>query len=216
MDSLLGNHDPTELLVPLVVLFVFTIFTYLIYSGLFTSIEVDTKEPPYGPMLFAYKSATGPYKEAGGLFTETVCLMPNKTTMGIYYDDPDGVPADECRWDIDSIRSFWGIFCLIILSFFRYAVGCILSQEPAAASTEDMERMIAEGFHLVHLPKPNYCVWTSFPFRTTFSIIISIFRVYPKLKDYITSRGLCAYPAVEIYDGNQINVSLIGTWNGAK
>lgn len=134
-------------------------------------------------MLFAYKSATGPYKEAGGLFTETVCLMPNKTTMGIYYDDPDGVPADECR----------------------YAVGCILSQEPAAASTEDMERMIAEGFHLVHLPKPNYCVWTSFPFRTTFSIIISIFRVYPKLKDYITSRGLCAYPAVEIYDGNQIN-----------
>ncbi|XP_059086567.1 testis-expressed protein 264-like isoform X2 [Tigriopus californicus] len=88
---------------------------------------------------------------------------------------------------------------------YPYAVGCILSQEPAAASTEDMERMIAQGFHLVHLPKPNYCVWTSFPFRTTLSIFIGIFRVYPKLKDYITSRGLCAYPAVEVYDGDQIN-----------
>ena len=31
------------------------------------------------------------------------------------------------------------------------------------------------------------------------SIYIAIYRVYPKLKDYIFSRGLCAYPAIEIY-----------------
>ena len=28
------------------------------------------------------------------------------------------------------------------------------------------------------------------------------FRVYPKLRDYITNMSLCAYPALEIYDSN--------------
>jgi len=33
---------------------------------------------------------------------------------------------------------------------------------------------------------------------------MAIFRVYPKLKEYITSRSLCAYPAIEIYTSKSI------------
>ena len=59
--------------------------------------------------------------------------------------------------------------------------------------------MTKHGYKIIHLPKPNYVVMASFPFRNTLSIYMGIFRVYPKLKDYIVSRGLCAYPALEIY-----------------
>ena len=33
---------------------------------------------------------------------------------------------------------------------------------------------------------------------------MGIFRVYPKLKEYIATHGLCAYPALEIYTSNKI------------
>ena len=45
---------------------------------------------------------------------------------------------------------------------------------------------------------------TTFPFKNTLSIYMAIFRVYPKLKEYITSRSLCAYPAIEIYTSKSI------------
>ena len=57
---------------------------------------------------------------------------------------------------------------------------------------------------MARFPKPAYAVTASFPFRTTISIYLAIFRVYPKLKEFISSRGLCAYPAVEMYSGGEI------------
>ena len=43
-----------------------------------------------------------------------------------------------------------------------------------------------------------------FPFKNTLSIYMGIFRVYPKLKEYIAIHGLCAYPALEIYSATKI------------
>ena len=39
---------------------------------------------------------------------------------------------------------------------------------------------------------------------TTFSIYLAIYRVYPKLRDYIAERRLCAYPALELYSDSSI------------
>ena len=78
--------DPTEawvLLPALVLLFVFTIFFYLIYSGLLSPIEVFTKEPRYNDLVFAYKIGQGPYKEVGALFTETFALMPHRCVFPV-------------------------------------------------------------------------------------------------------------------------------------
>ncbi len=50
----------------------------------------------------------------------------------------------------------------------------------------------------------NFLSQSTFPVRTTISIYLAISRVYPRLKEYIASRGLCAYPAVEIYEEDHI------------
>jgi hypothetical protein len=76
------------ILIAVFFLFVSTLMSYLIYSGLFTRVEVQTCEMPYGPMVVAYKTRTGPYRTAGELFTESYCLLPNRQQVGIYYDDP--------------------------------------------------------------------------------------------------------------------------------
>ena len=65
--------------------------------------------------------------------------------------------------------------------------------------------MTSHGYKIIHLPKPNHVVQASFPFRNTLSIYMGIFRVYPKLKEYIAERGLCAYPALEFYTSSSID-----------
>ena len=83
----------------------------------------------------------------------------------------------------------------------RYAVGSVINPEEEGDKLETMKK---HGFRIAHLPKPEFCVSAEFPFRSTLSIYCAIFKVYPKFKEYISARGLCAYPAVELYDDNLI------------
>jgi len=166
----------------LFILLILTLLVYVAYSGMWTSIEVSTSEPSYGPISIAYKTSVGPYKAAGEIFTESFCLLPDKEQLGLYYDDPEGTPPDQ----------------------LRCAVGPILAKGGEKPKTEDMEKMLKNGFKIAHFPKPSYVVTATFPFATTLSIFLAIYRVYPKLRDYIAQRNLCAYPAIEIYKDSDI------------
>ena len=159
-----------------------TIFIYLVFSGLLYSVTVSTSDTKYGPITFAYKTHTGPYKNVGEIFTESFCLVPDREQLGIYYDDPEGVSPDQ----------------------LRAAVGPILAIGSDKADPNEMEKVIKEGFKIAHLPKAGFVVTASFPFRTTLSIFLAIYKVYPKLRDYISQRNLCAYPALEVYTDSEI------------
>jgi len=176
------EFDLVSIFVFLLISFFLTIFSYLVYSGLFTAVDVRTKEPTYGPLIVAYKTDTGPYRNAGSLYTESYCLLPNREQIGVYYDDPEAVPESQ----------------------LRYAVGPILGNADEPPSATEMENMRANGFSIAHFPKPNYVVSAVFPFRTTLSIYMAIYKVYPALKQYIASKSLCAYPALEIYTDKEI------------
>ena len=53
----------------------------------------------------------------------------------------------------------------------------------------------------------------TFPLKTRLSLYIAIFRVYPRLREYISAKGLCAYPAIEFYSQDQIQVDKIKARN---
>jgi len=159
-----------------------TVLLYVTYSGMWSSIKVSTSETEYGPMTMAFKTLVGPYKNAGEVFTESFCLLPDREQLGIYYDDPEGVPANQ----------------------LRCAVGPVLAKGTEKPVPEEIEKMVRNGFQIIHLPKPSYVVTASFPFSTTLSIFLAIYRVYPRLRDYIAERNLCAYPALELYTDSNI------------
>jgi len=166
----------------LLIAFLATLLVYLLLSGLCTNIEVFTEEPLYGPLTVAYKVGKGSYKGCGVIFTESYSILPHREQVGLYYDDPEGVPSAE----------------------LRYAVGPILAKGEEKADKKEIELMKEHGFKIVELPKPSFVVTARFPFATTLSIYLGIYRVYPKLRDYIAERNLCAYPAVEVYTDSQI------------
>lgn len=75
----------------LLILLLLTIFGLLVYSGLFTEINVKTCKPPFGSIEIAYKYATGPYNGSALMFTEVHALAPMLSNLGIYYDNPKTV-----------------------------------------------------------------------------------------------------------------------------
>jgi len=181
-DFIFGVH-PFDLMAFALVLLILCSVFYIVQAGLFAKIDVKTVEPKdYSSMVVAYKSARGPYKGAGEIFTDICSIIMNRDHIGIYYDDPDAVAGND----------------------LRYAVGAILATGSEEPDPVELEAVTKEGYKIAHFPKPNYVVLAEFPFTNTLSIYIGIFRVYPKLKEYIATHGLCAYPALEIYTSNKI------------
>lgn len=72
----------------------------------------------------------------------------------------------------------------------RYAVGALLSEGGVKVEPELKERMKAEGYNIIELPAVTNCVKSSFPYVNTMSIMIAVWRVYPKLSEYIKVRSL--------------------------
>lgn len=80
-----------------------SLLALLVYSGLFSSIDVKTTKPPIGNVVIAYKDGTGPYQNCGSYFTESCSIDPTKTQIGLYYDDPEKVGHDISCFGISSL-----------------------------------------------------------------------------------------------------------------
>jgi hypothetical protein len=76
---------------------------YVFQSGLLARIDVKTVEPVRGPMVVAYKTGKGSYKNAGELFTDACSIVFNRQHIGIYYDDPEAVAEDDLRYAVGTI-----------------------------------------------------------------------------------------------------------------
>ena len=81
------------LIAGLLILILLTFLGILIYSGLFTKIDVGAGPPPIKNVKIAYKFGRGPYYNVGSTFTEIVSLAPKERCLGIYYDDPKQVSS---------------------------------------------------------------------------------------------------------------------------
>ncbi|XP_070557661.1 testis-expressed protein 264 homolog [Ptychodera flava] len=159
-----------------------TLCLLVVYSGLFHSVDVKAGRPPVSNLYIAYKYRKGPYSECGDLFTDTVKLAPDHRSIAVFYDSPCEVAANE----------------------LRYIVGCILAEGDETPDKELEEKMKSEGFKTAKFPKIDHCVKTTFPYTSVVSIYISVFRVYPRLREYVKTQKLCAHPFMEICDNDTI------------
>lgn len=168
------------------------IIGYVLYSGLLSDITVLTGPPPIAKITFAYKFEQGPYQNCKQLFKEAHDIGPKLACIGVFYDDPKEVPEPQCR----------------------YVVGSILSEGEKEANKELLMRYKTSGFKIFSFPEVTHAVTTSFPFRTFFSVLLGVRRVYPRLSHYIKERKLCAHPCIEIYREGQIQYMIPLTQQG--
>lgn len=169
-------------IIVVLILLVLTLLGFLSYCGLFAPIDIKAEKPPFKELQVAYKFCRGSYKNSGALFTEVHSIAPSLKCIGVYYDDPN---------EVEPLR-------------LRYLVGVVLNDTDQPAAKEVKEQLEAEGFKTASFPAVDHAVTTVFPFRGSVSVMIAMARVYPKLREYIKEKLLCARPMMEIYEDNRV------------
>lgn len=148
----------------------------LAYYGLFAAVTIQKRE--IGPYALVYEKHIGPYKNTykvmdrvyNRLLTED--QLSTTRGFGLYYDKPGSVPDE-------ALRSI---------------VGCILDGE-ASSQLESL----SSRYKVVEFPASKGLV-VEFPYKGALSVFLGIFRVYPKLSDFLAGEAYPNVPVMEVYD----------------
>lgn len=166
-----------QFIIWIIVILMFIIISILIYSGLFSKIEIKKKK--IGPFTLVYEEHKGAYKGTSKIHNKiyyTLLKNHNIETykgFGIYYDNPKKVPTEK----------------------LRSIAGCILEK----SDYNKISYLKKEGFKIKDIPIKNSVI-VEFPYRNFISIIIGVIRVYPKFEKYIKQNKLNEGLMMEIYD----------------
>ncbi|MCB1172342.1 MAG: hypothetical protein KDK39_02195 [Leptospiraceae bacterium] len=161
------KHPVTYILIGLGVM----LLIILLYMGVFQSIEIKTEKQP--AMLLVCQPHTGPYSETMRSFDQLSAAIANTALndanrAGIYYDNPDKVPAIRLR----------SAACVIAASAEqRAAMDQLVTAKSSPLALERLE-----------LPGQKYYT-TSFPLRNDFSILLGVLRVYPAFQEFMRSHN---------------------------
>ncbi len=159
--------------------------TYLIYHGIFVSVKIT--EDNRGPYVLVCEKYVGDYKNTGEIMDRIYESLRSKEKIsprrgfGLYFDNPETVEKEK----------------------LRSIVGCVLDSEDL-----DRKEELAQKYRVEEIPS-SWCVTTAFPYRTPLSIIIGVFKVYPKLGDYLDEKKYADVPIMEIYDAYNTRIDYI-------
>ncbi|OGF28472.1 hypothetical protein A2331_05085 [Candidatus Falkowbacteria bacterium RIFOXYB2_FULL_34_18] len=159
------------------IIFGLLVLLFAWYVGFFYKIEITERE--MGPYYVVYEGYEGPYQDTGKIqekIYQKLLLEEEIRTykgFGIYYDDPQKVVKDKLRSD----------------------TGCILED----GSVERIHELQNKQYQLKKIDKKNSLV-VEFPFKNRVSIMAGVFRVYPRINEYMSEKGYGEVPMMEIYD----------------
>jgi hypothetical protein len=157
--------------------------------GLFNSVSISEKN--VGPYLLVYKTHIGDYKSVGPIIGELNYDLRNNYSIettkgfGLYYDNPQ---------EVDKAK-------------LRSVVGCIVE----GRSVEDLKK-VSIKYGAKEYPSSRSVV-AEFPYKGKMSILIGIFKVYPKLGSYIKKHKYPQTPIMELYDQPNKRIEYISSIN---
>jgi effector-binding domain-containing protein len=168
----------------LIIILIAGVIGGLFYFGILQ--EVEIKEQEVGPFKVVYETHIGDYSKVGSIQDEIYSSLVDdgiNTTkgFGIYYDNPQEVEKEQLRSE----------------------VGVIIDEKDYPKIYE-----LKGKYNVKDIPKANNVIAT-FPYRNKYSIMIGVFKVYPKLKEYIEEKGYGPTPAMEIYDTDNQKIAYL-------
>lgn len=164
----------------LILALIFAGLLYLSWCGLFAKVAVDERDT--GPFLLVFKKHSGDYKHIGTVLDEVYHALRNEHNLattkgfGLYYDNPQHVEKSE----------------------LRSLGGCIVD----GLTLEELNSKYPEvtrAFGVALFPA-SLSVVAEHPYRGKASVILGVFRVYPRLQDWMEKYHRRSVPVMEIYN----------------
>ena len=160
-----------------VVAIVLLIVVVAAYFGVFYRVRVVEKH--IGAVAVVYTKHIGEYSKVGPPMDSIYRQLKDRehvtTTrgFGLYYDNPQEVTKEK----------------------LRSVVGCVLDD----ADTGALALLAENGYQTAVIPASN-SVYAEFPMKGMPSIIIGIFKVYPRIMRYQKENHIPQKPIMELYD----------------
>ncbi len=157
--------------------------------GLFYSVSISEKN--VGPYLFVYETHIGDYRGVAPIIGELYNDLKNNYSIearkgfGLYYDNPR---------EVDKAK-------------LRSIAGCIVEGK----SLEDLKKL-SNKYGVKEYPSSKSVV-AEFPYKGKISILIGVFKVYPKLGSYIKEHKYPQTPIMELYDRPNGRIEYISSVN---
>lgn len=151
------------------------IVCFLAYLGFFSTVSVTEKESE--KMVIMYEPFTGPYAKTMDTFERVRGLMKKegldtRVGAGVYYDNPDLVPAEKLRSE-----------CGFII------------QEKDSGRIEALKKR----YTFRTIEKGSF-LYAEFPVKNFFSYIIGPMKVYPVFSKTFKQKGVAPSFSIEVYD----------------
>lgn len=152
------------------------LFGYLTYSGLFAKIQFEEKD--FGGETLVYEEHIGDYSKVAPVMDELYRKLKDEDQIdaqvgfGIYYDKPGETPKEQLRSE----------------------VGCILPEQYSGQA-----EALGEKYKVKEFPVQR-CIVAEMPYRNKLSLMLGIFKTYPRLEKIVQDKGYPANPVMERYD----------------
>jgi len=159
----------------LIILLVVGVMGGLFYFGILQEVQINEQDA--GPFKVVYETHLGDYSEISSIRNEIYNSLINEginttKSFGIYYDNPQDVLEERLRGE-----------------------GGVIIEEKDYLKISELK----SKYNVKDIPKSKNVIAT-FPYINDYSIMIGVFKVYPKLNKYIEEKGYIPTPAMEIYD----------------
>lgn len=153
--------------------------------------QVNVSERNMGPYLLVYQKHIGAYNKVGPIMDKLYYDLKDnfaiETTrgFGLYYDNPQEIEKEKLR-------------CI---------VGCIVENR-----TIDDLKQVADKYGVKEYPSSQSVV-AEFPYKGQMSILIGVFKVYPKLTTFLNENQYTNTPVMELYDRPNEKIEYISSVN---
>lgn len=153
--------------------------------GFFAPIMVV--EQKLGPFTVVYEQHTGDYKQTGKIFEQVQTALARegvetRKAIGIYFDDPQRVPAEKLRSECGSVLE----------SHYLPKAKYLISQQ----------------FKVKVIP-PRQSVSADFPIKGAYSYMIGPMKAYPALRKYCAEKNYQVSLSYEIYDSESRKITYV-------
>lgn len=146
---------------------------FLVLCGFFYTPQA--KQGETGPYYYAYEDFTGSYSRTYPVFSRVYAKLndagiKNSIGIGIYYDDPETVPAEKLRSSCGSV-----------------------------IDKADEAKAAAAGLKTGYIGRTKSVI-VEFPVRINFAYMFAPRKIYPVLKKYLKENNIQNGAPYEIYD----------------
>lgn len=80
----------------------------------------------------------------------------------------------------------------------RYIVGIILAENGSHVNPEHRKLLEENGYRFATFPAIDHAVQTTFPYKSTISIVVAIMKVYPALREYVGERECLHFACTQL------------------